>query len=530
MACYSCGTNNTIDTGILINNEPVDVCQVCIPSLFLCPVCSIFHNTSPISQPHVEGYYTGVWAEEDFYLQHIYVSNINNVFNSDYATLDYNHNHICSNCIQILVQEGTARRASICGICESETYNHNPIPYFGEKGHSHICNTCIDSQRWCVICQEWHSINGITYYNINNNGPFVDIVCANGLKRTNQYMCSGCSQLRSNNIKRHPTQQGDVCQVCYDSMGDCPTCGHRMIINEDTGMCHQCTRRHCRECDDCGKLRHSLHINNMRDSYLCYECYWKRSEMPIGGYTTRIKPEFFGDGDLFFGIELELDFSKNKEIGRAMVLGQEWLAKHGNQHCIIVHDGSIERGGGSGYEVVTQPMSFEYLKEWDLAEKCIPKEIRKFTPTVGCGIHIHMSKDPFTKAQLYRFLTFIYDNDDYMFGITRRLPDARYCRKEEVVDNFALAEGTQSTDKYVQVNLSNRATVELRMFKGTHNAKVLYSYIEFAKALFEYTANNDLRKEDMSNILRFTNYVAQFPGQYPHLIHRNKYLIKNNTY
>jgi hypothetical protein len=252
--------------------------------------------------------------------------------------------------------------------------------------------------------------------------------------------------------------------------------------------------------------------------------------MPIGGYTTRINPQFYGNGDLFFGVELELDFSKCSNVSGAMERGQTFIASNAGKHCILVHDGSIRNGGGAGYEVVTQPMTFEYLNEFNIAEKCIPKSIRKHIPTEGCGIHIHMSKSPFTKAQLYRFLTFIYDNDDYIYGITRRKPDNRYCRKEEMVDNLALAEGESSTDKYVQVNMSNRHTIELRMFKGTHSAYVLYSYIEFAKALFEYTNQKGLVIEDMANIGAFMAYVNTHKKLYPNLHKRNNYLVKHNQY
>lgn len=529
--CHYCGVEAGLER-ININGEIIYTCRPCCPSLYYCPACDTHHNTAPIelipkSERRSRWHY-GVWNDdESFYSRHIYADNISKVFDQSIIS---DHGFLCVTCIEYLIDNGEARQSKKCEICGGDSFGHEESNYHQNvHGLKHVCNTCVRRKRWCVVCKQWEDINKIAHEPIRNADgegrrrlrlSNTDIACHRGLDRQGLFMCRHCGGIHSK-ADRHKGL--GVCKECSKYYRECPDCGRESLLNQETGACPECTARYYKKCTSCGKRKRTLHVNNQRGVNVCYDCYWGNPVLAVGAYNTRVAPIFHGTSpdNLFFGLELELDFNKCRPRDQGYVAGQMHLAKSAKDHMVVVHDGSIGRGGGMGYEVVTMPMTFEYMKEWDVAKKCIPPNIRKHSPSAGCGVHIHMSKETFTNMQLFRFLEFIYANEAYVTAIARRAPDSRYCQKYDNVDNYRLAMQKTGTDKYVQVNLANSATVELRMFKGTHSGEVLWQYIEFAKALFEYTKDDKLTKEDMQDVKRFAKYVKDNKKEYPHLASRH---------
>jgi len=120
-----------------------------------------------------------------------------------------------------------------------------------------------------------------------------------------------------------------------------------------------------------------------------------------------------------------------------------------------------------------------------------------------CGVHIHISRKYITQSQLGGLVVFMNHpaNIEYVEYVAGRKAN-KYCKvlpgKTETI----------SYDRYEMVNLTNRETVEIRIFAGTNNTQVLFGYVMWLAQLLkwlgtcptnysfvcflQYTANNPL--------------------------------------
>ena len=76
-------------------------------------------------------------------------------------------------------------------------------------------------------------------------------------------------------------------------------------------------------------------------------------EKPIKPYNYKPEPLFYGSGNLFYGVELEIDkggeYSSSAEILMDVV-------NRDSEHMYCKHDGSIN----CGFEMVLHPMTLDY--------------------------------------------------------------------------------------------------------------------------------------------------------------------------
>ena len=98
------------------------------------------------------------------------------------------------------------------------------------------------------------------------------------------------------------------------------------------------------------------------DDVYCETCYHQK----MGGihdYSYKPDPIFYGDGDRFLGVELEID--GGGEIGwKAEDILD--IANWKDEHMYCKHDGSLD----DGLELVTHPMTLGY-HESDIDRKSV---------------------------------------------------------------------------------------------------------------------------------------------------------------
>lgn len=239
---------------------------------------------------------------------------------------------------------------------------------------------------------------------------------------------------------------------------------------------------------------------------------------------------------IFLGLELEVesrDPSKNgrKEVVRS-IAGSPLC-----EHVIMKSDRSIEP---YGLEIVTVPATLTIHKE-RLAALFSPETQlnKKFRSSPATGIHIHVSKKAFTRLSLGKFISFINkpENDAFINAMAGR-PPTGYCTKgdfpaigkiqatkrEKGIDISArigaytsLTGPSSVTHHRNSVNLSNEATVELRIFKSTNSKANLFRKLEFTEALVKFCKVASLQQMTTYD---FVNYLIQ-PSQqkeYPYLL------------
>lgn len=284
------------------------------------------------------------------------------------------------------------------------------------------------------------------------------------------------------------------CEECYnDSIVTCEDCGREVLTEDahDIGgttyhwVCDDCcSDNHI--CEDCGNTSITLLDG------LCEDC---RSETYavdsiIEGYCYRPEPKFFGEGDRFFGVELETE-PFNDDGGDINMVREvkEYVA----EWAYLKHDGSLYT---DGFELVTHPMTLDH-------------HIKKFTPELfstikssnyvshtngNCGLHIHISRKAFnSELAIVKLLEFVYGNyEEVVKKLSRRRNIISYCRDNDMSHTPKSPHEILSynrRDRYYAINTQNTDTIELRFFRGTLIRDTFISALQFADVLVNL-ANN----------------------------------------
>jgi hypothetical protein len=218
----------------------------------------------------------------------------------------------------------------------------------------------------------------------------------------------------------------------------------------------------------------------------------------------------------FFGIELEVERKNSNGLKHKYMAG---MIKH--EHWYFKTDGSLT----DGFEIVSHPMTFNYIKQ---SEKTFSDSLKLLVENGynsydanTCGMHIHISKANFTTWHLYRFLKFFVENKEFIVSISQRKMEKlqKWANIEDENDSSLIYKAKKkdgNEKRYVAINLQNKATIEIRIFRGTLNLNSFMKNIEFAHSLFMYTKENkDISLDgfkmylesscDYSNLKKFIN-------------------------
>lgn len=334
------------------------------------------------------------------------------------------------------------------------------------------------------------------------------------------FPCARCGAI-------HPREQlheyGDelYCLECLDALTEvCDHCGGRFWSDElhrEQGLtlCRSCLEDAYSYCSGCGRLVESdeLHyLDDDDDNGYCDECYDARRE-GIQSYRYKPVPIFYGNGDRYFGVELEIDGAGEcpDNARRLMAIGNAG----GKKRIYIKHDGSLD----DGMEIVTHPMTLEYhLNEMPWPE-VLDEAIRMgylSHKACTCGLHVHVNRDAFGNSQaeqeevIARILFFVENHWNELLRFSRRSRSqmeqwaARYGRKDDpkaVLDNAK----RHHYQRYQCVNLTNYKTIEFRMFRGTLKLNTLLATLQMVDRICETAL--DWSDEEMQE-LTWTDFVA----------------------
>lgn len=112
----------------------------------------------------------------------------------------------------------------------------------------------------------------------------------------------------------------------------------------DYPLCDSCYDAHYTNCMRCNCLIpiSDAYYEDDSDDPLCFACYRDRqNDEYLHDYSYKPEPIFYGDGNLFFGVELEIDDagrdSENAEISTD-------LANRRRDHIYIKTDSSLDDG------------------------------------------------------------------------------------------------------------------------------------------------------------------------------------------
>lgn len=365
---------------------------------------------------------------------------------------------------------------------------------------------CEDCRIYCERCEEYCYSNDSSY--VYNEGTWC-YSCADNYT----YWCEGCENTYSD-----------------DHAQD-------YISDLDVYWCCGCASNNANWCDNC-------------EQYYRDNCRSDRCEIRlINNYSYKPNPIFYGESkdNLFFGLELEMEVSNDREVRRSASqcvadrLSTDWI--------YLKEDGSIgntDEGkvGPDGFELVSHPATLDYWSNnskelWDTLDILRTKYgARSWNAKSNCGIHIHISRSGFKSgAHTHRFLSLIYRNAKHMKRFAgrdcgkyatftdvwkydednnpyRSFSDKLVCNNSDPWDLHRSVNGSQ---RMSAVNTRNPNTIELRFFRGTTKPTGVLATLELAHALVEYTRNltlSDVRL-GMLDWEWFADYIEANNGLYP---------------
>ena len=162
-------------------------------------------------------------------------------------------------------------------------------------------------------------------------------------------------------------------------------------------------------------------------------------------------------------------------------------------------DGSLD----DGFEIITQPLGLDAHRElWPrVLDTRAVKGLRSHD-TETCGLHVHVSRVGLSKLTIAKAVVFLNadENDRFIVRLARRSSNG-YCKKKN--DARVNRDACESFDRYERLNLTNRHTVEFRIFRGSLNRKTVLASVEFANAVMDFCAQAAVTDLTVAAFLRW---------------------------
>ena len=303
-----------------------------------------------------------------------------------------------------------------------------------------------------------------------------------------KFVCTSCG----NNFYREQLSPFDgelLCPACLSSQTVyCSCCDRRIWTDDNVGtdaqpLCQDCFDDHFERCTTCNALIRRGDTYYRGDTPYCAECYQSVGcGDEIMSYYFKPTPIFYGEGKRFFGVELEIDGAGEDNDNAAEILH---IANVERPLVYCKHDGSLD----DGFEIVTHPMTLDFHLH-NMPWEQIVEEAKKLGYTSHqagtCGLHVHVNRNAFgeTEAQqdavIARVLYFFEKNWEELLKFSRRTQSqldqwaARYGYKDQPKELLDHAKKSAHAGRYTSVNLTNKNTIEFRIFRGTlkHNTLI----------------------------------------------------------
>ena len=302
----------------------------------------------------------------------------------------------------------------------------------------------------------------------------------------------------------------------------CSRCGRRIWNDDNAGdgntpLCHSCYERFYTECAHCGRTilcDDAYYEDDDRDDPLCWSCYCRtQQDKEIHEYSYKPTPVFYGGGDRYFGVELEIDGAGEDSDNACQLM---CLANRGRELVYCKHDGSLE----SGFELVTHPMTLAFHQNdmpWeDILQEAVEQGYQSHKAST-CGLHVHVNRSAFgyTVAQqeacIARILYIVEKFWDELLKFSRRTQSqlnqwaARYGYKEQPQEILDHAKKGNGAGRYASVNLQNRDTIEFRIFRGTLKYNTLIATLQLVDKICDMAV---ALSDELLKPLAWTSFVS----------------------
>lgn len=228
---------------------------------------------------------------------------------------------------------------------------------------------------------------------------------------------------------------------------------------------------------------------------------------------------------LYLGVELEVrsatDPRKSSVCTSPIQVRENLLPK---SFALCKYDAST---GPGGFEICTIPATFEVHKtSWDTFFTKAPGIINCVTRSgtqASLGMHVHVSKNCFSRIQQGKFLVFYNspENKDFLDKIAGR-KEVKWCRKHPettIIDPLkTISEArARSNQRYSAVNTLNTDTLEVRIFKSTLSKNIFMMRLEFVQASCEYCFETTLNSLSYKKFIKWLFKNKERQERFPNL-------------
>jgi len=309
-----------------------------------------------------------------------------------------------------------------------------------------------------------------------------------------------------------------VCERCFiNNYRECQECHehfdrHDIMGHNDRTYCKSCFSKSYQLCSHCNNVfpKNAVTHKIRGEKLVCDEC--NNFYGPIELYEKKPVLSFHGIPPHYYGVELEVELIDAKRETRG-TKAHEVFKLFPDDFVILKEDGSLR----CGFEICSQPATVEEHKRiWKEMFDKLPGNLHSFN-TTNCGLHVHCSKKPLSLLTIAKIVVFVNDDNNKTFieTIAGRKSNSYSCieKKEYNVVKRSSSRG----NRYEAVNLSNKDTIEFRIFKGTLKRESFYKAIEFCDAIIRFCMTGAhgiayCRKKE-----NFINFVEDRQKDYPHL-------------
>lgn len=331
-------------------------------------------------------------------------------------------------------------------------------------------------------------------------------------------------------------------QLCSDCLDNatiaCDRCGARVFREEnagdnDTFLCQSCYDNYYTTCSHCERVirEEDAHYED-DDTPLCYDCHCQRmNRYTIQPYGYKPEPIFYGDDERYYGIELEIDEGGESDENARKLLE---IANSDEPRLYAKHDGSLN----DGCELVSHPLSLSYhMNQMPWAAVLAKARELGYTSHQArtCGLHVHINRSAFgdtveeQEKVIARILYFVEKHWEELLKFSRRTQRQveqwanRYGFHGEPIKILEHAKKGFSGVRYTAVNLTNAATIEFRLFRGTLKYNTFIATLQLVNRICDCAiclSDNELKA------MSWTTFVAGC-AHYPELV---QYLKERRLY
>lgn len=335
------------------------------------------------------------------------------------------------------------------------------------------------------------------------------------------FTCDDCGEVCANDDGREIENFGRICTDCYNRGGYyyCEGCD-RYFRGRD-GEWHG----DFWYCDECGEERFG---EEDCDGVMGYH------DFGIGNYRCRYADGEKRGSDLTFGVELEVD--RGTFDSEAFT---RWTDDGNLLH--FEHDGSLS---SCGVECISQPCTLAFHQVemgWHEICKEFKRQGFRSHDTSTCGLHVHIGRRLLTVTDIVKMDVWLNRwmlwrdtaRRDSIFGGSyddRKTIDISHGIGNSDDYNAKLSKYKRWFDhneRYQPLNTTNKATVEVRIFRGTLNDETILGTLEACHALCKFASLTPIKRVyDRTLPEKFLEYVADHKKLYGNVFPMLKRLAK----